>query len=406
MHTDKAYYQRAPEVNLENHITIIPRSGSGSDLEEIEALLTTNLDKPFTHSIPPWRIVVLPLRNQFFVAFAFSHTIGDGLTGLAFHRTFLDACRDRHTLTEPREALVQTPRRPLPEPFDTPERLTISWRFLLPPLLAVIMPSFLARLLGIRASASVAGPGAWTGSQPAFEEGSSQTRVILREVEPTLLEKLLCTARKHNTKLTGLFHQFILRALCKAIPSPEYNNFVSLTAVNMRRAVGVSNEEMGEYVSGCYIVYPRVDPTIPMSEENWAAANSATQKLATAAVTLQDQAIGLLRYAPSIRNWTISSAGKPRDSSFDVSNIGIFESHDNTSSSFDADVKINKMVFAQPGHVDNSPLAFNLVTVKGGSLLYTVTWLTGSLDIGQANEEDFVNNICSSIQGDLEALEL
>ncbi len=407
MHTDKSFYRRVPHVNLEDHVFIENHTTAGDDSRKIEAVLAANLDKPFSRGIPPWRIIILPLQSRCFIAFAFSHTIGDGISGPAFHRTFLQACASLAAPLPPMDAaLVHTPVTPLPPPFDTRERLPISWKFLLAPLMGLLLPSFIANLFGLRASASGSDEGTWTGRPAAFDSKTLRSNIILREVEAPLLERALLASRRHDAKLTSTFHQLITRALSEAVPDPRFTNFVSATAVNMRRSIGVSNDEMGEFTSGCYITHPRADMSARFPDECWLAASSASQRLTEAASTLQDQAIGLLRYLPSVRRWMLSKLGKTRDGSFEVSNIGVFDPRNVSTPAASAEVqaKITKMVFAQPGHVDTSPLAFNIASVKGGSLVYTVTWQAGALGVG-IDEELFVDGICTSMQQDLETLE-
>lgn len=396
MHTDRAFYQRVPTVRINDHMHIAGYPDTGDDLSRIEKLLASNLDLPLPRNIPPWRIIVLPLQATYFIAFAFSHMIGDGPTGTAFHRTFLKALRDgakRGSLP----AVIDTPVKQLQEPFDTPRRLPISWSYLLAPLIALVLPRFLSETLGLRVSASSVNAGTWTGSPISFDPKSTHTKIKIRELEAHLLVKVLLTARGNEAKLTAVLQQVIARALSKTVRDSKVTNFVSQTAINMRNAIGTSNDEMGDFVSGRYITHPRSDSPCAFSDENWVAARVATYELAESASTLQDQAVGLLRFLPSIRKWTFSKLGQPRDCSFEVSNIGAFTDYDEES----VTPTIPKLVFAQPGHVISAPLAFNFVSVKDGNLVYTITWRVGALGIHEDKEESFVDDICSSMNQDL-----
>jgi hypothetical protein len=128
--------------------------------------------------------------------------------------------------------------------------------------------------------------------------------------------------------------------------------------------------------------------------EEWASARECTATFAEMAVRLEDQAIGLLRYAPSIRGWLKGKLGGQREGSYEVSNLGVVEFDEGVK---EGAAKITEMVFAQPGHVIGTPLCFNIVSVKGGGLMYTVTWPKGAL--GVQDEEGFMNQICGSIKG-------
>ena len=411
--TDKPAYEAVSSIDLHNHVSIIheDEARDNGETATIQKVLPAILDRPWPADIPPWRIAVLPLVSpqdptvtRCFIAFAFSHALGDGMVGVAFHRTFLDAWRQSTGMEEKASFLVTPPSQTLPGPFDTPERLPISWKFLLEPLIAVYLPKFIASILGLRASASTLDAGTWIGSPMFFDPTAAlQSRVRLLEIEAPLVQTALQTSRSHDTKLTATMHQMIVRALSRAIPSPDVTNFVSGTPIDMRASIGTPGLTWGLFVSGYYEVHPRApNMTEPhLSEEMWAAASSMTKNLAACGARLQDQAIGLLRYVPSIRNWTLSKLGLQRDSSYELSNLLAF---DNSSDGSGQECKVVKMVFSQPGNVTSAPLVFNVISVKGGSLMCTVSWQAGALGLPVEEEVPLVDHICSSIQADFEAL--
>ncbi|KAJ5471167.1 hypothetical protein N7530_008524 [Penicillium desertorum] len=415
-HTEKPAYEAVSSIDLHDHVSIIhdDQASSNDETAMIQKILPAILDRPWPADIPPWRIVVLPLASpqgstvtRCFIAFAFSHALGDGMVGVAFHRTFLDAWRQT-TGVEKASFLVTPPNQTLPAPFDTPERLPISWKYLLEPLIAVYLPKFVANILGLRASASTLDAGTWIGSPMFFDPGAAlQSRVRLLEIEAPLVQKAVQTSRSHDAKLTATVHQMIVRALSRAIPNPDVTNFVSGTPVDMRASIGAPGLTWGLFVSGHYEVHPRVpnvtEPALsePLSEPMWAAASSMTKSLAACGARLQDQAIGLLRYVPSIRNWTLGKIGQKRDSSYELSNLLAF---DNMGDGADQKCRVVKMVFSQPGNVTSAPLVFNIISVKGGSLMCTVSWQAGALGVPVEEEMSLVDRICSSIQADFEAL--
>jgi hypothetical protein len=403
--TDKSFFRRVPTIDLDKHIAILDRYSGDDDLSRIEELLATNLDVPFPNGIPPWRILILPLQRGHLVAFCYSHTIGDGLTGRAFHRTLLETLQHSSNTAGFAPHIVETPDRTLPGPFDTAERLPISWNFLLSPILSLVLPKFLATYAGLRTSGSTIDGGTWTGSEipQAGSINYFHSKVKLREICAPIFENILRTVKAHDARLTGVFEEAIVRAMSQVLPDRNITNFVSQTAINMRKSIGVPDDEGGEFASGCYIIHPRRNPTETFSEEHWEASRSSSHKLAESASTLQDQTIGLLRYLPSIRKWTMSKLGQRRDCSFEVSNIGAFEPRDQVSFS-GLGARITRMVFAQPGQIISAPMAFNLVSVKGGSLVYTVSWQSGALDDVGVEEEVFIDKICALIEHDLEAL--
>lgn len=411
-HTEKPFYEQVQQVELEQHIAIgkdltIDEGAGITETKAIEMVLGSALDSTWSAERPPWSILVHPIIwpmhadvKRCFVAFCFSHALGDGLAGTAFHRTFLIAARLNNKDQDQRIPRTAAPSRPLSIAFDTAERLPISWGFLLGPLFSLLLPKFLANLLGLRPATSDIDDNSWLGLPMFFKPDDFQTQVKLLEIEDAPLQNVLRASRRNGSKFTATLHQAIIRALSRAIPASDAATFVSGTAVNMRGSVGVTEDEMGMFVTGYFEQHARNDSTGPFSGAMWAAAGTMTGKLAESAVQLQDQPIGLLRYAPNIRTYLTSKLGQRRDSSYEVSNLVAF-----TDAERATNCRITKMVFGQPSGVVSAPLVFSCVSVKGGSLMIVVNWQPGALGVARENESAFVDKICSSIRLNLEELE-
>ncbi|KAK8022797.1 hypothetical protein PG993_013564 [Apiospora rasikravindrae] len=419
--TEKPFFERVTSLDLKNHLTVVecptkPGDGDKDDDQWMEQILESLVDKPnCIASIPPWRVVVCPIAPaRCFVAFAYSHIIGDGPAALAFHRAFLDGLRRQQKTAAPRdvETVLTVPEFTLPDPFDIPGRLPISWSFLLGPLLAVLLPKFVAGWLGLQANAAKVDEGTWTGSDVFFEPGTYRSRVKVFTIDDAQVADAIRVSRAHDTKLTGTIHQLVVRALSKHVTDAKATNFVSQTAISMRNSIGLPGEEWGNYASGCYGIHPVVEKeaTTGLSVSMWESASSLSRAIAESAVQLRDQPLGLLRYAPSIRNWIQGKLGGRRDCSYEVSNLTIFDGED-ASSSYRQDNKmkqesicgrcqITQMVFAQPGGVVSAPLAFNLVSVRGGPLLGTITWGQGALGVPVEAEDALVEGIRRTFVGD------
>ncbi|KAF4966539.1 hypothetical protein FSARC_5781 [Fusarium sarcochroum] len=394
--TDKAYYERVPSINVEEHIIIVEDPAvETNSLDAIGNSMKPELNRSLVSAgIPPWRIVVLPLSpSQCHVTFSYSHTIGDGIAGVAFHKSFLAGLRE--TPATPPPAIIAPPAKPLPEPYDTPERLKISWSFLLAPVIANFIPYWVVRLLGLRVSASNVNEGTWAATPMFFDPETYRNKLKIRQIEASQVNKAIELARAHDARLTGVMHQIIVRALSNAISDEKVTNFVPQTAINMRRSIGMSNDVATDAVSGCYTVHMRNAATGPLTEQEWTSASEATKEFADASVKLQDNPLGLLRYASSIRSWTLGKIGKKRDASYELSNVGAFDGNGPEKEQ----VEVTKLTFGQPGHVGGCAICFNVASIKGGDLVYTATWQLGALGLGdEAEEEKVVEEICANIQ--------
>lgn len=394
-HTDKAYYQRAPHVDLAQHITILAPLTDTTDAAKhsaIQSLLAADLDRPFTHTTPPWRVLVTPLHpSSCILTFSYSHSILDGPSGLSFHRTFLSALNNTPTPT-PQTAKVPPCQLPLPPPFDTPSTLPISPSFLLSPLLAALLPAFLTSYLNIAPQAVTLSEKTWTGTPCAFVAGTTRSKVMVRGIDADTVSRALAAARGRGVKLTGVMHVLVGRGLRAALEGVE---LVAVSAVDMRGAVGRGEGEMGEFASGCYSAFGArgggEDGGGGLTEGEWEEARRVTGELKEARGRLRDQAVGLLRFLPSVRGWLKGKVGGRRDCSYEVSNLGGVDFGEG------GEVRIVEAVFAQPGMVVSCPVCVNVVSVKGGRLVYTVTWATGALGVGEHEEDVFVQRVCEAV---------
>uniref|UniRef100_A0A8H7K5J0 Alcohol acetyltransferase FCK4 n=1 Tax=Bionectria ochroleuca TaxID=29856 RepID=A0A8H7K5J0_BIOOC len=370
-HTEKAYFERVPTLDFKNHITVLgPSERDTDDLTLIQETLEADVDRPFTKGCPPWRVIIQPLEaeDQFFVVFSFSHTIGDGMTGPIFHRTFGRGLNETTAGTKLAEyQIAKSCTKPLPGPFDTPERLPVSWSFLLGPIFNEIFPKFILDLLGLKASITCNDEGTWTATPIFFDPKTYKSQVRVVEIEREVVERAVRATREHDAKLTDSDQHAQIR--------------------------GVPSDEMGEFASGCYSKTARSEAEGPLTPEEWANAKEITEQFALTASELKDQAIALLRYAPNIRQWMASKVGKPRDCSTELSNLGLIDA----DAAAGSNVVIKKMVFTQPGHVAGPPFTVNTVTLKGGSLMITMTWQTGALGI-EGDEGAFIDEVCATLK--------
>lgn len=392
--TEAPYFTFCPCLDLSQHIQIRSfENGRESEIKSIEKTLPSILDEVWPKSIPPWKIVVLPFSEErCFIAFSFSHGLGDGMCGIAFHRTFLDALQERPV----NNGLICTPeRKELSPAFDNPDTLPISWSFLFSPLLGAYLPKFLAFPLGFRATTSIITPGTWIGT-PMFLSEEHRTEVKVLSIDASTVEAALKACRNNGAKLTGLMHQLIITALSECLPEPhKFDNLAAGTAINMRGAVGMTNDKMGLFVSGVYSRHAldRSNSDVG-SGFCWTQARAITEKLAVSSKELNDQPVGLLRYLSDMRSWTSSKIGQARDCSYEISNLLVFKPLGSVEN-----CTVTEMVFCQPTAVTGQPVTFNVVSTAGGPMNIAVNWQSGALGLGSHEDEaDFVRKVCQNIE--------
>ncbi|KIW16337.1 hypothetical protein PV08_06388 [Exophiala spinifera] len=384
------YFVYCPQLDLTKHVEIRNHPLENDENEVIKRLLPEILETKLPEGIPRWKAVVLPFsERRFFLAFAYSHGLLDGMSGMAFHRTFLDALqqasRDNdHHGGSPADLVHSSPFRPLPPPVDTKENLPISWSFLLSPLLSLYLPAS----FGFRASITT--PTTWTGAPNLYEVDNFKTGLEMFSVDAVTVGHVLKACRANGAKMTGLLHELIAEAMLELLPE-KYDTLVAQTAINLRGALGIAAYEMGLCVGGDTDIIAR-------SSESWMTARSVTTKLAAKSKNTKDQSVGLLRYLSDIRSWTLSRIGKGRGCSYELSNLMSFQPVNTASTA-----GMKHMVFAQPAAATGPPLSFNVVSAPGGPMTVTATWQLGAFDLESRadSETEFVEAVCQSVQAAL-----
>ncbi|EED15244.1 conserved hypothetical protein [Talaromyces stipitatus ATCC 10500] len=412
LQTENPVFTRPATLDLRNHIQTIDTESSryksvDDELELLRKVTLETHDRPWENAetIPPWKIVVLPLpdradstQKRVYIIFAYSHAHGDGKSGLAFHRSFLQGLR-RQTSdhNESRGFIYKPPSSPLPLPLEEVCNLKISWSFLLSPLLAQYLPHFVCRLLRLHAGGTqLSTDQVYTGDIIRYDRENFHTTSQILVVKADVLADVLKVCRSHGSKLTGLLNQLIVHALSENLAPGTANEFICQFALDLRSLIPAYSDgmTMGNYVSGAYETSPA--STNPEYDDAfWGAVRKTTGLLAAAANTLDDQPIGLLKYLGNFRSWFLGHLGKKRDGSFEISNIGVFDPSLPNGSTSSQGWSIERMVFSQPANVTASPLNFQVVTMKGSDMVITLNWQVGAL--GVVDEDAFAKAVLRHI---------
>ncbi|KAI9691365.1 MAG: hypothetical protein M1820_009702 [Bogoriella megaspora] len=442
--TKTPIWSRPTQLNPGNHFRVLrsavinslsPSSETSETalLKEAIGLLHNAAEFRFTDvgSKPAWALDVLPLpggdkadHHRVFISFTYSHSHGDGGSGTAFHKTFHGAWqKSMQTAQKTEETIVQAPAPPLPDAADTPAKIPISFSYLLTPVLGTYLPSLLSRALGISANVSGTDDNTWTGSKTFTDtktpDWNATTSVECFSINPQALRKLLACCKRKGTTLTPLLNHLVAQALSKAfsassITLPPGTNFTCQIPVNLRKALSMPLSTIGNYVGGAYTRHSFSTTINPLLDDKaWQTIQSQGHSLSHAASTLRNQPVGLLRYVSDIPSWIQQGIGKPRDYSWELSNIGSY----NGKQGFIVDgrrdaVEVEEMWFSQPASSIGPPLNFNVVGLKEGGLNVCVTWQIGSLGLpGNESSQDhgesdyrFVREVVASLKEGLEGL--
>lgn len=386
-----------------------PRGEALTEDEVVERTVkhVVNADFDDVRQTPPWRVFVLPLEAlertisteiRYLVAFNYSHSHGDGLSGLAFHRSFAEALSsaDHSGSSEAESGTVQASTKDLPH---APGPFPISWSFLLKVLVKEFLP-WLTSIWDPYPKATV-----WTGSPMSCDDRMHTTSKLVT-IDHQTLTTALNSWRPHGVKLTALLHLAIVRSLTTQLGAAAIrrDSFVSGTPIDLRKLFGLSSSDMGVNASSVSFQHLAYEAGSPVSVKELMAAQQQTRDLAFASSTKQDQVIGLLEYAKPLRKWHLGKMGKTRDSSYEVSNLMTFDPPSI------APARMDRIVFAQPADASGHPLSFNVVSMKKRALEIAISWqvgalaLPGSVEKRQEVEEEFVAGVATALKKEFEFL--
>lgn len=413
-------FVRPDHLDLRKHIAIAQPGpvDSGDENEDYELALLkrvtlTTHDEMFRDvgTVPPWRVVILPVPasssdhskgQRVYVLFAYSHSHGDGRSGLNFHKTFLEGLDSEHD--HDHDPIYKTTNLPpLPPPFEEVCNLRISWSFLLAVLTGPYLPDRLRDWLGLRGLLAHPMPGTWLGTPMRYEENDFRTASEMLILPKKTVEGVIVACRAHGAKFTGLLNHVIVNVLSRVLPFS--GSFIGNIVVDLRHLVkGYTEDDMVNSVSSVVEVSARVDSSydddgahIKQQEAMWTAARKTATRLAARANTTSDQSIGLIKYVSNIRDWYTGQLGKDRSSSYEISNLVSFDPRrGSTVSQQKTTWDIEQVFFSQPANVTGCPLNFQVVSRKGGGMVITINWQVGVL--GVDDEDIFVKDVAREIE--------
>lgn len=334
---------------------------------------------------PLWRLAV---SADNFVVFAWSHVIGDGKSGLAFHRALLDALNNP---TSQQSNISRDGVLSIPGDVDH-----------LPPLeeLTELKPSIgaiaatIARLFVPRSwyERSV-----WSGNK-VIQSTCQQTKTFVRFVFVSAEEssRLVALSREHGTTLTGVIYVAAIGVLSnllseetKSNPSLRKLSQVTTTvAVSLRPIAQVSDEAIGNIVS----IYNSKEKLKPFARDErgalmnfpWNSAASYSKRLREAIPKTRNLA-GMLKYIKKYEELYKDTVGKKRSAGLEVSNLGAFKISQRAGAVKEAGEvpftwSIGRTYFAQDDGVLGAALKLSVTGDPEGAVNIVVSWGEGAID--------------------------
>ncbi|KAI0861907.1 hypothetical protein F4860DRAFT_150390 [Xylaria cubensis] len=349
------------------------------------------------------------------ISFCFHHVYSDGKGGYIFHGDLQRALNNGARPSELQNHILHLPTAPnLPPAMDKLIPFTLSWAFILRMVWAeilypVLVPPFLRRLLFLEPSEADI---PWTGAPVDGSNPKVHIRTLFK-IDEAQLKGILAQCRSHKTSLTGLLHVLIARSLARLVKGRSFRSTtpIALAGYADPSAAGSAFTPDGTIhclITGLLCDYDRDttqrlqqsqdDRDIRVSDDAamWAFAQDMTTRLRHKAASLPRDDIQALSHL--IGDWhefLRKKFGKPRDSSWELSNLGSLSASDSgvsgpgDSSKIESRKRpedegcwfIDRAVFTQGANAVGSAISFNVAGVAGHGIYVTVNWQDGIVDV-------------------------
>ncbi|KAL1955939.1 hypothetical protein VTO42DRAFT_7924 [Malbranchea cinnamomea] len=403
--TRAPYFARLPAIDLDRCVSFeewkAPADSEPARDAELDELLTAQHRSPFAGlTLPFWRLCVRTdpgNPTQFTAAFVFHHAIGDGGSGMAFHRTFLDALGGAisSSLTSSDvKSVIPAPQTPLLPNVEELHPMPLSIFF----LLSVIFREKLWR--------RARDPALWTGGKIATPLETQVRHVVVSKRDTTAFKDL---CRKNQTTVTAALQVLIASALFRNLPA-QFSKLHCNGAISSRRWLrgdAVTDDSIGVWVQDFDEVYQRSRVCRPDSDGvqfSWAEAQRSKRTLDRILSSQGKNAkMYLLKYVNDYQNdFFRPKLGKDRDGSFEVSNVGVFRptaapSKEEAGRDGQDGPRIGRVVFSQSANVVGAALETSVVTGCDGCLVLAFSWQKGVV------EEDLVAAVIDTVRTELAA---
>jgi len=366
------YFARLPKIDLEEVVTFIPRrekiSADGSNDVQLDELLQEQHNLPFKEKygkLPFWRLLVTFDPNDkmpsFVGSFIFHHSLGDGASGFIFHRHFLRALNRAALSTD---IIIYPPNEQLLPNLELLHPLPI------PPSSIATRPTAL-----------------WSGEKITLPIISKFQSLSISKITTT---RFLHACRTQETTVTATLLTLVACSIFENLPS----NFTDLTAgipVNIRHWLPsiVDNESFGVWIDSFSEYYSRST----LQPFSWDEARR-TKDTITHYLKSEGQriSVGRFKQCPDMREMFTSRIGTERDSSFDISNIGVISNVE------DGKWQVGRTVFSRSAFANGCALSISVATGGNGCIVLGFTWQAGIVN------EEFVQSVILGVEREIEGI--
>ncbi|KAM0525811.1 hypothetical protein ACHAPE_000524 [Trichoderma viride] len=377
--TPDAHFASLPSVDLSRSIKFLTRSqpwidlGQGQD-RELDAILEDQHNTDFKTGYgtePFWRMIVLQSAEQkmdFTAAFIYHHAIGDGVSGLVFHKSFHDAL----------EAFTSTPA----PCFKQEETVAPKEDAMILPALGQLHPLPIDPAPPANAAESF---NQWTGN---CIQHPCKSRWTCFHLSPTVSKSFFLKCKQNGLSVTSVVSSTLATVLFDILP-PDVEALTCIIPINLRpwlqlpREVG--DDALGTYIDATRVLFKRPEQ-IPKASHLvnnvWTAARKVSgivnDYLSNVSPSGEPYtAVSALETIPDVSAIFKPMIGKPRDASFEVTNVGIFPARVTPETSEASIWQVGKVVLSRSCLVTGAAVTVSVATGGDGSMTIGYSWQEG-----------------------------
>lgn len=407
---DKAapYFARLGQFDLRDVVTFKERTqilDQDTDIDpELDALLELEHNVDFKGKygeLPFWRLLIVhdkvgavaPDRARFTACFFVHHAIGDGLSALAFHRSFLSALSSynrndasKDTIENNSSYYVTPPNKDLIPSLEDLHPLPISISYILSTVWQELMPRWYGSV--------------WTAKNITNDPKMKRSRFKSFSVSPSSTAALIAVARTHETTVTGAMEAILAYNVFKSLPE-QFTAIKVAGPISLRPVLPsdqVTDGSIGTWSNSYVEEHSRPSSTSVTAKELyiWDEARKVRETIKRE-LKKEGKNIrtALLKLAGDSHKFLQKNVGRARGESIELSNLGVFKGATETASS---GWQIEKVLFSQAGNVVGSPLQVTMATGGDGCLNIGFSWLEGICD------GDWVGRVVADVKHDIEDL--
>jgi hypothetical protein len=220
------FYGRLPEIDLSKIVTFVqrqkPYTGAGADLES-DGLLEKQHDTGFEEmngTAPFWRLMILTdstasPKPSFAATFICHHSVGDGVSVVAFHKSFLAALQTINGSLS--STIVQSPKTPMLPTVEDVLKMPVSAKHFLKKVSSEL---FLPTSKNL-----------WI-AEPIKVLTTSHFQSVV--ISPDITSSFVARCKENDTTVTATIQTVIAAALFQLLPA-KFSTLQCNLSVSLRR---------------------------------------------------------------------------------------------------------------------------------------------------------------------------